>query len=52
VFEHYSPDADSIDYREFVEQIVYREEEIESNASRLRMGNSQKSNILAASKLM
>ncbi len=51
MFAHYSPAADSIDYHDFVEQIVYREEEIDSNSSRLKMAFSQKSHILNASKL-
>jgi hypothetical protein len=45
VFEHYADDGDLIEYQKFIEEIVYREEEIDSNSSRLKFTQSQKSQV-------
>lgn len=54
VFSHYAGESDCIEYQKFIDELVYREDEIDSNASRLKF--SQKSQLfsegrgLAASK--
>ena len=41
MFEHYAGESELADYPRFIEEIVYREEEIDSNSSRLKTAQSQ-----------
>jgi hypothetical protein len=43
IYQHYAGDDEKIDYHQFIEEIATREEEIDSNSSRLKF--SQKSQV-------
>ena len=42
VFEHYAAEDGKLYYKDFIEQLLFREEEIESNASRLKTSSKHK----------
>lgn len=39
IFEHYAGEDGKLNYKSFIEELLFREDEIESNASRLKQSN-------------
>jgi hypothetical protein len=46
---HYAGESELIEYPIFIEEIVYREAEIDSNSSRLKITQSQKAQFIPLS---